>query len=311
MNVKQNTKTIFLGTPDFAATSLQALYDLEYEIIGVFTQPDRPSGRGQQISKSAVKNLAESLGLPMFYPETKAELTALVTQLHPDLAIVAAYGIIIEQAALDVPEHGFINVHGSLLPKYRGASPIAEVILQGESSTGITIMHMDAGMDTGAIIKEFPLDIETDDTTASLTGKMATLGASAITEVIPAWIAGNLTETAQEEADATYCKKISKTDAHIDWQESAEIIARKVRAYYPWPKAYTSVEGTRFQLLQALVSETTDLRPGEISFTTKETHIGTGSGDLNVLRIQPESKNPISGKEFVNNYPGLDSKKAI
>ncbi len=313
MTVKQNSKIIFLGTPVFAACALETLSTEGYEIIGVFTQPDRPSGRGKHISSSPVKELAERLGLPIFQPENKKQLTEQVLKLNPDVAVVAAYGIIIEKDALDVPKYGFLNIHGSLLPKYRGASPISEAILQGDDETGITIMHMDAGMDTGAIIQKFPLPVLATDTTQSLTDRMAKLGAQAITEVLPQWIEGKTLETPQEETQASYCHKLSKEDAHIDWNETADLIERKIRAYFPWPGAYTFTNKMRIKILKAALTVTPSSEDTEsigiISYDSGHLYVTTGNGTLELLELQPEGKNPMTAAAFINGNPKLDHSK--
>jgi methionyl-tRNA formyltransferase len=309
--MKQSTKILFMGTPDLAAAALERLFRDGHEIVGVITQPDRPSGRGKKIAKSSVKIKAELLGLRVIQPTSKAEVTIAVKEICPDVAVVAAYGIIIEQTALDIPKYGFINIHASLLPKYRGASPITEAILSGEAETGITIMHMDAGMDTGDIISSYKLPIKIDATTESLTNELTELGAEAISETLPLITLGKASRTVQDNDKATYCKKIVKEDGHIDWRESASTIERKIRAYNPWPKCFTVIENTRYQITKAHVLPRNDLHPGVISLLENKVLVGSSDSDIEIIEIQPESKRLSTGTEFARNHQDLEGKIAI
>jgi len=303
---------LFMGTPAFAATALLGLVEAGFNVIGVITQPDKQSGRGGKISPSEVKIVADKHKIPVFQPETKDSLVMVVGKQKPELIVVAAYGMIVPQAVLDIPKHGALNIHGSLLPQYRGASPITEAILNGETETGITIMKMSAGMDEGPIISNYQLPISKDDTTESLTKKMATLGALAIVETIPGWISGALEATPQNESLATYCKKVTKEDGHIDWNESAKKIERMVRAYTPWPTAYSFVGGLRIKLLKTVwipASAGMTNKIGKLTFENGHIYVGTGDGILEIIELQPEGKKPMSAKDFINGNGKLDKLK--
>jgi methionyl-tRNA formyltransferase len=304
MKQKLNTKILFMGTPQFAATALVGLVEAGFSVMGVVTQPDTKKGRSGLETPSEVKIEAEKAKIPVFQLQNKAELTELVTKLTPELIVVAAYGMIVPQSVLDVPKYGTLNIHGSLLPKYRGASPISEAILSGDEETGITIMKMSLGMDEGPSISNYQLPISNEDTTASLTTKMAKLGAKAIVETIPGWISGALKSTPQDDKKATYCKKLTKEDGHIDWNETAIQIERKVRAYNPWPTAYTFVDGKRMKMLRA--SCFPGHRPGmtgdagALNFEGGHIYVPTGDGTLEILELQPEGKKPMSAKDYIN-----------
>jgi len=302
-----------MGTPAFAATALTGLVTAGFPAIGVITQPDAKSGRGSKIGASEVKCQAEKHNIPVYQPEDKAELTEVVKKIKPELIVVAAYGMIIPQTVLDIPKYGTLNIHGSILPAYRGASPIAEAILAGDKETGITIMKMSLGMDEGDTISNYRLPITREDTTETLTDKMATLGAKAIVESIPKWISGELKETPQDDSKATYCKKLTKEDGHIDWSKPAGQIERMVRAYTPWPTAYTFARDARIKILKS--REIPGLRPGMtdtlgvLSFDDGHIYVGTGGGILEILELQPEGKKPMTARDYINGNKQLDGTK--
>jgi len=304
---------LFMGTPQFAAESLQGLIDAGFHMVGVITQPDTAKGRSGKLASSAVKVEAINAAIPVFQPQNKAELTEIVASIAPDLIVVAAYGMIIPQAVLDIPKYGALNIHGSLLPKYRGASPISEAILSGDEETGITIMKMSAGMDEGDVITNYQLPITNEDTTGSLTERMAELGAKAIVETIPGWISGELKATPQNDAEATICRKITKEDGHIDWSLPATQIERMVRAYNPWPTAYSYIDGKRLKILKSqirhpeLVSGSHE-GVGTLHFIENKIYVGTGEGVLEILELQPEGKNPMTARDFINGNKDLDGK---
>jgi len=304
---------LFMGTPQFAATALHGLVDAGFTVIGVITQPDTAKGRAGTPTPSEVAVEAIKTNIQTFKPTNKTELTEIVTKLKPDLIVVAAYGMIIPQTVLDIPKYGALNIHGSLLPKYRGASPISEAILSGDPETGITIMQMSAGMDEGDVISSFELRISNEDTTASLTVKMADLGAKAIVETIPGWISGKLQATPQDNKLVTTCRKITKEDGHIDWSQPAIQIERMVRAYYPWPTAYAFIGGKRLKFtLSRLCEEPCDAAisvAGTLRFADNHLYVGTGEGTLEILELQPEGKKPMSARDFINGNKDLDGKK--
>jgi methionyl-tRNA formyltransferase len=247
------TRVVFMGTPEFAVPSLAALLAAEYELAGVLTRADQPAGRGQQVELSPVKRLALQHGLTIQQPPTlrSAEAQAELAALAPDVIVVAAYGLILPQAVLDLPRWGCVNVHGSLLPRHRGAAPIAAAILAGDTEAGISIMLMDAGVDTGPVLSTAALAIAADDTTGTLTSRLATLGAGQLIETLPAYLRGDVQPRPQPESGATYAPRINKDDGQIDWTEPADLIARRVRAYQPWPSAYTTWNGQMLKVLRS------------------------------------------------------------
>lgn len=304
---------LFMGTPGFATAALLGLVDAGFNVIGVVCRPDEKSGRGGTLALPATKIEATKHKIPVFQPKNKTELTEIVKKLKPELIVVAAYGMIIPQAVLDMPKYGVLNIHGSILPKYRGASPVSEAILAGETETGITIMEMSAGMDEGDTISSQQLAINGEDTTGSLTTKMAELGAKAIVETIPGWVSGELKAIPQNEAKSTYCKKITKEDGHIDWDKPAEQIERMVRAYTPWPTAYTFAEETRIKILKSRhCEEPCDAAISDVGilhFESGHIYTGTDKDTLEILELQPEGKKPMSAQDFINGNAKLDGAK--
>ncbi len=256
------TRVVFMGTPEFAVPSLAALLAAGHEVTGVLTRADQPAGRGQQVEMSPVKRLALQHSLIIQQPRTlrSAEAQAELAALAPDVIVVAAYGLILPQAVLDLPRFGCVNVHGSLLPRHRGAAPIAAAILAGDTEAGVSIMLMDAGVDTGPVLSTAALPIAVDDTTGTLTHRLAALGADLLIATLPAYLRGDIPPQPQDETGATYAPRINKEDGQIDWTEPADLIARRVRAYQPWPSAYTTWNG---QMLKVLRSRAADERPSD------------------------------------------------
>lgn len=312
-------RIIYMGTPEFAVPSLNALVRgaapgmvlLEgYEIATVITRPDKPSGRKQEVVYSPVKQAALAHGLPVWQPGSfkKAENQAALAEFGADLFIVAAFGQILPQAVLDLPRYGTLNVHASLLPKYRGSSPISEAILQGEEEAGVTIMLIDAGVDTGAMLLKRAVPISATETTASLTPRLADLGASLLLEALPLWVRGDLQPQPQDHTQATHTRMLKKEDGHLDWSHPAEELARAVRAYAPWPNAYTTWRGKLLKILVASPATSTPAgQPGTVALinqvqdgkTHKALSIATGQGNLLVERVQLEGKRAMSADEFV------------
>lgn len=247
------TRIVFMGTPEFAVPSLAALLHEGYDVVGVLTQPDRPAGRGQKMEESPVKQLARRHGLAIQQPHSLRDpaAQAALIALAPDVIVVAAYGLILPRAVLELPRFGCMNVHGSLLPRWRGAAPIPAAILAGDAETGISLMLMDAGVDTGPLLATASLPITPDDTTGTLTDKLARLGAELLVRVLPGWLAGEIVPRPQPEEGATYAPRIEKNAGEIAWSEPAALIERRVRAYQPWPGAFTSWRGTRLKILRA------------------------------------------------------------
>jgi methionyl-tRNA formyltransferase len=295
-------KLVFMGTPSFAVPSLKALIG-EYEVVAVVTQPDRPARRGRQLTPSAVKEAALRWGLPLLQPESLREerVVAQLRDLQPRVMVVAAYGEILRAPVLAIPPAGVINVHPSLLPKYRGASPIEGVLLAGEQETGVTIMLMDKGMDTGPILAQRSVVIEMDDSAGSLGERLAKLGAELLMETLTPWLEGRLEARPQDDAQATYTKSMSKDDAVIDWSLPAIEIWYRVRAYNPRPGARTFWEGVQLNVLRGrpLAEWKGQARPGRVMQTDSGVAVVAGQGALLLEEIQLAGKRTMSAEDFV------------
>lgn len=304
-------RIIFAGTPVFAATALDALLNAGHEIILVLTQPDRPAGRGMKTAASAVKLLAQQHDLALLQPLTlkSAEIEMQLLALAADAMIVAAYGLILPESVLKIPRLGCLNIHASLLPRWRGAAPIQRAILAGDQETGITIMQMDAGLDTGAILLKRSIAITPDDTTQSLHDKLGLLGAQSIVEALVLLQQGKLSPTVQDETLACYAAKIKKTEAEIDWRQSAEQINRVVRAFNPNPGAYTYFRDVVSKIWQTRVVVGRVVgKPGEIVVVDREgITVACGSGMLQIEIVQKPGGKKLSSADFLagnNLQPG-------
>ena len=305
MNIKE-VKIVFLGTTYLASVILEAIHSEGFNVSAVITQPDKDSGRGHKLSFSEVKKIANRLNLNIFQPTNKSELTEIIKELQPELIITVAYGMIIPQTALDIPRFGSLNIHPSLLPKYRGPSPIITTILKGDKKSGITIIKMTAGMDEGPILLKSELSVNKNETTNSLTLKLADLGSNEIVKFIPRWINGDISETSQNCTKATYCKLIKKEDGKINWEEPTILIERMVRAFLPWPGTYTFWSGKLLKIIKAEASDI-KLNPGKVKVNEKQMFIGTGSTSLKILELQLEGKRKMLAEEFINGYSNIDS----
>ncbi|GAB7203009.1 methionyl-tRNA formyltransferase [Dickeya oryzae] len=287
-------RIIFAGTPDFAAQHLAALLSSEHEIVGVFTQPDRPAGRGNKLTPSPVKVLAEQHGIPVFQPKSlrPGENQQIVAGLNADVMVVVAYGLILPQAVLDMPRLGCINVHGSLLPRWRGAAPIQRALWAGDGLTGVTIMQMDAGLDTGAMLHKIECPILPDDTSATLYDKLAKLGPQGLIETLAQLSSSQATVQVQDDSLATYAEKLSKEEARLDWQLSAEQLERCIRAFNPWPVSYFLVEEQPVKVWKAQALDTQhQQQPGTVLAADKEgIRVATANGILNIQILQPSGK---------------------
>ena len=293
-----------MGTPDFAVPSLKKLIEKGYDVKLVVTQPDKPAGRGKKVTPPPVKVVAEKAGIPVYQPEKVKENSKLkkkLLEIEPDLIVVAAYGKILPEWLLNLPKHGTINVHASLLPKYRGASPIQWALLNGEEETGVTIMKVIPELDAGDIISQKRVKIEKEDNAKTLHDKLSEVGAELLVETIPLYISGKLKPVPQREEEATYCPQIKKEMGKIEWSESAEKIFNKIRAFTPWPSAYTTFRGKRVKILKAEPVEGSG-RPGEVIKAGRELTVATGKGALRIERLRPEGRKEISGEEFVRGY---------
>ncbi len=313
-------KIIYMGTPYFAVPALEALIANRapglllaqgYEIVTVITRPDKPSGRGKEVVFSPVKQAALAQNIPVWQPGSlkRPQNIEALAAYSADLYIVAAFGQILPQAVLDLPRYGTLNIHASLLPRYRGVSPISEAILQGESETGVTIMLIDAGIDTGPLLLKRAIPISEDDTTGSLTTKLATLGASALLEVMPLWVAGGLQPQPQSEQEASYTHMLRKEDGAIAWQRSAATLAREARAYSPWPGSYTTWRGKMLKVVaaHALTAQMRQDIPAGTVMLDKENGttslwVATGEGLLVLDRLQLEGKKAMYADEFLRGY---------
>lgn len=303
----------FMGTPGFAATILEALLRWEgCEVAGVFTQPDRPAGRGRKTRPSPVKQLAQARRLPVYQPERlkSQEEQALLAELEPDVAVVAAYGLILPQAVLDTPRLGCVNVHASLLPKYRGAAPIQRAIMNGETTTGITIMQMDAGLDTGEMLAQRALGIGIDDTAASLHDQLADLGGRLLVETLERLARGDVQKVSQDNSRATYAAKLAKEEGLIDFSATARQVHNTIRGVHPWPGAYFHWQqpggGTmRLGLAPGDIGEErpADAEPGQFLGLCEE-RLAIACADKVYLldEVRPENKKPMDAKSFYNGY---------
>lgn len=298
---------IFAGTPDFAATHLQALLNSEHRVIAVYTQPDKPAGRGKKLQASPVKQLAEAHGIPVFQPKSlrTAEAQAELAALNTDVMVVVAYGLILPQAVLDAPRLGCLNVHGSILPRWRGAAPIQRAIWAGDAESGVTIMQMNAGLDTGDMLHKVSTPISPLETSASLYAKLAELAPPALLEVLDNLESGKYAPEKQDESLANYAEKLSKDEAQLDWQLSAAQLERNIRAFNPAPVAYLNlnVNGTeeRLKVYQAEVLPHQAKPAGTVLAVEKNgIQIATADGVLNLTQLQPAGKKPMSVQDFLN-----------
>lgn len=296
-------RIVFMGSPEFALPTLKKLTE-HYSVVGVVTQPDRPAGRGREMKPPPVKLLAESIGLPVIQPSRLREPEA-IEQLRawaPDLIVVAAFGQILRQEVLDLPPYGCVNVHASLLPRWRGAAPINAAILHGDEQTGVTIMCMDAGLDTGPILSQQAIPIEPDDTAATLGEKLARLGADLLIETLPPYLEGELQPQPQDDSLATYAPMLKKEDGWLDFRRPAAMLARQVRAYHPWPGAfYEGWPGGHLKVLRAssVLDAHLQLNPGERAIYQGLPAVHAADGLLILEEVQPAGKKAMSGKTFL------------
>jgi methionyl-tRNA formyltransferase len=297
-------RIVFMGTPEFSVPPLRRLISSKHELIAVYSQPDKPAGRGLVAIASPVKQLAQGHGLAVFQPKRlrdKSEVAQLA-DLKPDAIVVAAFGQILPQEVLDIPEFGCLNVHPSLLPHYRGASPISSAILAGDEETGVTIILMDAGMDTGPILIQRMVSIRDEDTAQSLGNRLAQIGADLLMETLPQWFDGRLAPRPQKEEDATYTKPILKADGKIDWNLPATELWRRVRAFYPWPGCFTLWQGKVLKILEAVALPYAEkVEPGTVVMLSSGAPVGVGTGEgiLGLRQVQIEGKRTVSAAEFL------------
>jgi methionyl-tRNA formyltransferase len=312
-------RIVFMGSPEFALPTLRRLIESEHDIVAVICQPDRPAGRGRALRPPPVKELVEAKGLPVLQPErvNAPDALAALRALAPDAIAIAAFGQILKQPLLDIPRRGALNVHASLLPRHRGASPVAAAILAGDEETGVTIMEVVLALDAGPVVAQRALGIEPEDTTGTLTAKLAQLGADLLIETLPGWERGEITSRPQDGAQATYAPPVKPADAVIDWSLPAVEVWRRVRAYNPWPVAKTTVAGEPLRILEAWplddeidASAGTAVRlpegapPAGAGFAVR-----CGRGLLVVVRAQRAGRRAVSGEELLRGWRDLLGKR--
>ena len=296
-------KLIFAGTPGFSVAALDALHGAGHEIVAVFTQPDRPAGRGRKLSASPVSERAQALGLQVFKPEKlHAAAEQQLRALQPEAMVVVAYGLILPQAVLDIPRHGCLNIHASLLPRWRGAAPVQRAIEAGDPESGVTIMRMDAGLDTGPMLLREAIAIDERTTGGSLHDRLAVLGARLIVQALQLLARGDLHETPQPADGATYARKLSKEEARIDWRQPAPQLARRIRAFNPAPGAWSELNGERVRLLNAQAeSGGVPGAPGTvISADAQGLRVASGAGVVRLTELQFAGGKPLSAAQACN-----------
>lgn len=301
---------LFAGTPEFAVAPLRALAE-KHKIVGVFTQPDRKAGRGKKLTPPPVKLVAAELGIPIFQPESLKEQASVISEMQADVMVVVAYGMLLPQAILDIPKFGCINIHASLLPRWRGAAPIQRAIEAGDKSTGVSIMRMELGLDTGPVFQVLETPITSQDTSATLHDRLATLGAQGICGTLDELTKHpELEPSRQDSSSANYAKKISKAEALLDWSESAANIDQKIRAFIPWPVCQTDHQGERIRIWQASIdmtdramSELNQAAAGEIlDINSKHILVACGEYALRLEILQRAGSKALPIREFCNGY---------
>ena len=301
--MSKSLKIIFAGTPDFAASALQACISSKHHIVAVFTQPDRPAGRGQKIRFGPVKQIATDADIPVFQPKVLSpEQFVQIEKLQADVMLVSAYGLLLPRQLLSIPKFGCINIHASLLPRWRGAAPIQRAIIAGDEKTGISIMQMAEGLDAGPVLQQFDCEIQDSDTGLILHDRLVNISAAEIVTALEKIQKGKLIALPQDETQATYAKKITKQEANINWQQSATEIERKIRAFNAWPITYTYWKEQRVRIWEAQISSTTsDKLPGSILRNNKQRiEVTTGNGVINIIAMQLAGGKIINAQDFIN-----------
>ena len=302
--MSQSLRIVFAGTPDFAARHLAALLSSEHEVIAVYTQPDRPAGRGKKLTASPVKTIALEHDIPVYQPENfkSDEAKQELADLNADIMVVVAYGLLLPQVVLDTPKLGCINVHGSILPRWRGAAPIQRSIWAGDAETGVTIMQMDIGLDTGDMLKIATLPIEASDTSASMYEKLAGLGPDALIDCLADIATGKAEPVKQDDELANYAKKLSKEEARINWNDDAAHIERCVRAFNPWPMSHFEAAENSIKVWQSRVAEQSSDKPAGTIVQADKTgiYVATGNGTLVLEQLQVPGKKAMSVQDILN-----------
>lgn len=295
-------RIVFAGTPEFAAQHLQALLDTNRQVVAVYTQPDRPAGRGQKLMPSPVKQLALQHGIAVYQPQTLRDPAAQaeLAGLQGDLMVVVAYGLILPQAVLDMPRLGCINSHASLLPRWRGAAPIQRAVEAGDAESGVTVMQMEAGLDTGPMLLKVSTPITADDTGGSLHDRLAELGSSAVVEAVAALEAGSLKGEVQDDSLATYAHKLNKDEARLDWSRPAVELERLIRAFHPWPICHSSLDEAAVKIHGARLTDEQG-EPGQIIGAGKDgLQVACGAGSLLITRLQLPGGKPLGFSDLYN-----------
>lgn len=302
----ESIRTVFMGTPDFALATLQGLIDFGLNLVGVYTQPDRPKGRGKKLAAPPVKELAQQYAIPVFQPQ-KLRDPAVVEELkglQPDLIVVVAYGQILPKSVLEIPQYGCINVHASLLPKYRGAAPINKAIVAGETVTGVTTMYMDVGLDTGDMLVKRELEIGDNETAGELHDRLALLGREAMEETLKKICDGTLTAEQQDDSLSCYAPMMKKEDGRIDWNQPAAAVHNLVRGLDPWPGAYTYLDGEVLKLSATRVDNGLAGKPGEILAADKTgVRVACAEGGLVIDGLQLPGKKRLAAVNFLSGRP--------
>lgn len=296
------TRIVFMGTPDFAVPALRRLLE-RYEVTGVVTQPDRPAGRSRRVQESPVKQVAVAAGVPVFQPEKlrRPEAIEALKAFPADVYVVAAFGQILPQAVLDLPPFGSLNIHASLLPRWRGAAPINAAIRAGDHETGITIMKMDAGLDTGPILTQHAIPIVYNETAQTLHDKLAELGGDLLMQTLPGYLNGEIAPRPQDDSEATFAPRLEKQQGHIDWTQSAVEIERMVRAFTPWPGTFTGWNGKQLKILAGHVLDGS-AAPGVVVARDGGAAIGTGAGVFAPSQVQLEGKSAMAIEDFLRGH---------
>jgi methionyl-tRNA formyltransferase len=309
--LNEGLKIIFAGTPEFSVAPLQALIDSRHDVIAVYTQPDRPAGRGRSLKPSPVKEKALEAGIPVYQPLNFREAADMSTleALNADVMIVVAYGLILPQRVLDAPRFGCLNIHASLLPRWRGAAPIQRAIQAGDNQTGVTIMQMEAGLDTGPMLYKSVIEIGESETGGHLHDRLMPLGAEALLATLDLLVADRLQPQVQDDSLANYAHKLQKKEAEINWDQSAVEIDRMVRAFNPWPVAHTRLGSKSLRIWQAqALSTNSSGQPGYINSTSADgIDVATAEGMLRVTELQPEGKRRMTARDFLNAHDLTDA----
>ncbi len=314
--IRKMKRIVFMGTPEFSLPAMERLVACGYEIVAVYTQPDKPAGRGRVPNPSPVKVKAQEYGISVLQLESFRNSSEIeyLSSLNPDIIVVVAFGQMLSRKVLDIPAFGCLNIHPSLLPRYRGSSPVASAILRGDTETGVTIMLLDAGVDTGPILTQKRVFMEPEDTTESLENKLSEIGADLLVETMPAWFEQKLSPKRQEDGEATYTSQISKNDGAINWQLSANELEKRVRAFHPWPGSYTRWRGKTLKVVQSTpVASAEPTEPGMVvdlaSHTGTFSGVATGEGILGLLKVQLEGRKVMPISDFMRGNRGFVGEK--